>query len=84
MSAHFWNGIVADHAAAQLAVATPEDRHRDWLIEQNWLGEWEATHPDFDPTPVHLYDGPSDSRHVSAKTRDGVIEEIDFWIEENS
>lgn len=59
------------------------DTHRGWLIEQNWLGEWEATHPDFDPTPVHLYDGPSDNRSVTAKTRDGVIEEIDTWIDEH-
>lgn len=59
------------------------DTHRDWLIEQNWLGEWEATHPDYDPTPQFLYDGPSDNRAVFAKTREGVIEEIDLWIEEN-
>lgn len=28
MSAQFWNGIVADHAAAQLAVAVPADAPR--------------------------------------------------------
>lgn len=60
-----------------------KDRYRGWLIEQSWIGDWEATHPDYDPTPVYLYDGPSDNRHVSAKTREGVIEEIDIWIEEN-
>lgn len=53
------------------------DTHRGWLIEQNWLGQWEATHPDYDPTPVHLYDPPGDDRHVSAQTRAGVIEEIE-------
>ena len=56
------------------------DIHRGWRIEQNWLGEWEATHPDFDPTPVYADDGPSDDRHVSAKTRPGVIDEIDTWL----
>lgn len=59
------------------------DTHRNWLIEQNWLGQWEATHPDFDPTPQFLYDGPSDNRYVTARTRNEVIEEIDLWIEEN-
>lgn len=61
-----------------------DDTYRGWLIQQSWVGDWEATHPDFDPTPLHLYDGPSDNRFVTAKTRDGVIEEIDFWIEENA
>ena len=46
------------------------DTHRGWLIEQNWLNQWEATHPDYDPTPVYLYDGPSDNRYVTGKTRD--------------
>lgn len=60
-----------------------QDTHRGWLIEQNWLGQWEATHPDYDPTPFNLYDGPSDNRFATGKTRDEVIEEIDIWIEEN-
>jgi hypothetical protein len=60
------------------------DYYRGWRVEQNWLGEYEATHPDFDPTPVHLYDGPSDNRSVTAKTRGDVCEEIDAWIEEHS
>ncbi len=60
-----------------------EIRHRGWLIEKNWLGQWEATHPDFDPTPLHLYDGPSDNRYVYGRTLDEVKTEIDEWIEEN-
>lgn len=52
------------------------DTHHGWSIEENWLHEWEATHPDFD--------GPEDGRYVTAKTRAGVIEEIDTWIEEHS
>lgn len=59
------------------------DTHKGWLIEQNWLGQWEATHPDYDPTPMHLYDPPGDNRSVTAGSRDEVIEEIDFWIDEN-
>lgn len=57
--------------------------YRGWLIEQNWLHEWEATHPDFDPTPVYADDGPSDNRYVTAKTIPELHAEIDFWIEEN-
>lgn len=60
------------------------DTYRGWLIEQNWLGGWEATHPDFDPTPVNLYDGPSDNRFVRSNTREDLITEIDAWIEEHS
>lgn len=60
-----------------------KDTYRGWTIEQNWLGEWEATHPDYDPTPMHLDDGPSDSRWVAAKTREEVVAEIDEWILEN-
>lgn len=85
MSDAFWNGIIRQHADAQVRASEPvtHDTYRGWLIEQNWLGEFEATHPDFDPAPVHLYDGPSDNRWVSSKTRVGVIDEIDTWIEEN-
>lgn len=49
-----------------------EERYRGWLIEENWFGQWEATHPDFD--------GPEDSRSVTAKTRGEVVDEIDEWI----
>lgn len=59
------------------------DTHKGWLIEQNWLGMWEATHPDFDPTPMYANDGPSDNRYVTAATRAEVIEEIEEWILEN-
>ena len=56
------------------------DTHRGWLIQENWAGAYEATHPDFDPTPVYADDDPSDTRHVSATTRAGVIDEIDAWF----
>ena len=69
--------------ASQAIPENRDDRHREWLIEQNWLNQWEATHPDYDPTPLHLYDGPSDSRHVTANTRADLIVEIDEWIGEH-
>lgn len=59
------------------------DAHKGWLIEQNWLGQWQATHPDFDPTPMYADDGPSDNRYVIGRTRAEVVEEIDLWIEES-
>jgi len=52
-----------------------KERHRGWLIEENWLGWWEATHPDFD--------GPDDSRSFVEPTRAALFEEIDNWILEN-
>lgn len=45
--------------------------------------DWQATHPDYDPTPVHSDDGPSDNRSVSAGTYEGITFEIDDWIAEN-
>lgn len=56
------------------------DTHRGWLIKENWAGAYEATAPDFDPTPVYADDGPSDNRCVFADTRLGVIDEIDEWL----
>ncbi len=58
------------------------ETYRGWRIGDCWFG-YEATHPDYDPTPVYADDGPSDNRVVIAKTRAGVIVEIDNWIEEN-
>jgi len=49
-----------------------QDFYRSWLIEQDSNEEYVASHPD--------YDGPLDDRHVAAKTRDAIIEEIDAWI----
>jgi hypothetical protein len=53
-----------------------KDTHRGWLIEEDWLHGWEATHPGFD--------GPEDNRYVTGKTRADVIAEIDEWFEENA
>jgi gamma-glutamyl:cysteine ligase YbdK (ATP-grasp superfamily) len=46
------------------------DTHRGWLIEQNWIGEWEAC-------------GDGDGEMVSAKTRALLIDEIDEYIYEH-
>jgi hypothetical protein len=69
-----------------MASPEPEEtcgEYRGWLVELNWLGEWEATHPDFDPTPLHLDDGPSDNRHVAAREWDDLKEAVDEWILEH-
>lgn len=58
------------------------ETYRGWSIEPAYIG-YAATHPDYDPTPVHADDGPSDNRYVLAKTRAGLIVEIDHWLEEN-
>lgn len=55
------------------------EKHRGWVIGDSWYG-YEATHPDYDPTPVYADDGPSDNRVVVATTRAGLIVEIDNWI----
>lgn len=70
---------------AGFEVTAPSDRdtHRGWLIELNWFDRYEATHPDYDPTPDHPGDGPSDNRFVTADTRDELIAEIDDYIAEN-
>ena len=37
--------------------------------------DWQGTHPD--------YDGDEDGRAVHASTREGLLRQIDLWIEEN-
>lgn len=59
--------------------------HRGWTIEQNWLGMWEATGPDFDAS----YEGEEDGwvgngQFFTGRTRDEVIADVDDWFEEQS
>jgi hypothetical protein len=68
------------------AVATaPRNTHRGWLISWDYPPipvrdfDWSATHPDYDGA-----EDANDNRHVHAATLEGVIAEIDAWIEENS
>lgn len=91
MSAEFWNGILADHAASQIRAtkavtpaddSPPPDQHRGWTITWDY-GHYTATGPDYDASWEGEEDGWVDNGHrVSSRTREGVIEEIDTWIEE--
>lgn len=90
ITATFWNGIIADHAASQLRATeavTPKDTYRGWEI---WCGrwpepEWSATSPNYDAS----YEGPEDGwvdngESATGSTREELIENIDAWFEENS
>lgn len=63
------------------APAYPKE-YRGWSIEPGYIG-WDATHPDYDLTPLYADDGPSDNRHVNARTIEELRAEIDAWFEEN-
>lgn len=59
--------------------------HRGWTVEENFLGIWEGTGPDFDAS----YEGEEDGwvgngQAVFADTREICIQLIDDWIEEHS
>lgn len=73
------NPMRLDWVRKQLAKV---ETHRGWKISTCWYG-YEATHPDYDPTPVYADDGPSDSRYVTANTRAELILAIDDYLEEN-
>lgn len=86
MSAGFWNGIIADHVAAQVAVAPKADTYRGWTVTQGRWPEpaWSATSPDYDAS----YEGPEDGwadngEKASGDTYDELIAEIDEWFEDN-
>lgn len=49
--------------------------YKGWLIEENFAGWYEGTHPDFD--------GPEDNRYVQEKTLKDCKSSIDDWIWEN-
>lgn len=84
MSAAFWNGILADHAAAMLVGS--RDQYRGWTISQGRWPEpaWSATGPNYDVSYEGEEDGwVSNGEHVDAPTRTALIAEIDAWIEEH-
>ena len=60
------------------------ETYRDWSIDRNFIGEFEAVHPDYDAS----YEGPEDGGWVSngllttARTLDGLKAEVDVIIEE--
>ena len=81
MSASFWNGIIADHAASQIR-ATKADTYRGWNLSFEY-GYHTATHPDFDAS----YEGPEDGwvgSHptLQGRTPEELRSEIDAWFEE--
>jgi hypothetical protein len=84
VSAAFWNGVIADHAASQIR-ATEAVTHRGWSINQGRWPEpaWSATSPDYDASWEGEEDGwVASGGHVNAPTRAALVEEIDAYIEE--
>ena len=80
---------VSPNFARQLnAVYPPMDIYRGWSISFDnppipcRQFDWSATHPDYDPTPNHVDDGPGDDRIVHGRTREDVISAIDGWYAE--
>lgn len=93
MSAAFWNGIIAEHAAAvsKLAKAVTPKPHNQWVY-RGWNisasyppipcrdFDWSATHPDYDAS----YEGEEDGwvscgGQVNAATYEELLAEIDTW-----
>jgi hypothetical protein len=70
-----FNQILASHGAPCA------DTYRGWVIRFDYPPipcrdfDWSATPAD--------YDGEGDSRHVTARTRDELLVEIDRWHDEN-
>lgn len=76
MSADFWNSIIANHAAAQMAVAQKAWQHRGWEISEAYIGYW-FQHPKFDP------ENPSDWRYGHASSVQEARDEIDRLLAED-
>lgn len=57
--------------------------YRGWVISWDY-GEYCATGPDYDASWEGEEDGWIDNGHrVFSRTREGIIDEIDAWYEEN-
>jgi hypothetical protein len=65
-------------------VSAAPDTYRGWRIAEHFYCGWQATHPDFDPTPVYADDGPSDFRYVFAGSLNELHHAINEWIEEDA
>jgi len=68
---------------AQQKIEAQGDTYRGWSISFEY-GYFNATGPNYDAS----YEGPEDGwvsngESVTARTREGLIEEIDAYIEEN-
>lgn len=81
----FWNGIIANHAAAQARVSelvTPGE-YRGWRLDFEY-GYHTATHPDFDASWEGEEDGWVGSHPtLTARTQRDLFAEIDAWFEEH-
>ncbi len=81
----FWNGIIADHAAAQVAAAPKADTYRGWTISIGRWPEpaWSAVSPNYD---AWTDDGEwiDNGEKASGDTRAELLAEIDAWFEEHS
>lgn len=92
MSAAFWNGIIADHAASQvrateLVTPAPDspkpDTYRGWEITWDY-GCFTATSPDYDASWEGEEDGWVDNgQRVTGRTRADLEAEVDAWFEEH-
>ena len=61
----------------------PAPTHRGWAISFEY-GYFNAYGPDYDCSWEGEEDGwVSNGHHVTARTREGLIEEIDAWFDEN-
>jgi hypothetical protein len=73
-----------NHTDARTKPPLPSDTYRGWSISWDY-GSYTATGPDYDCS----WEGPEDGwvdngQMISCRDRDGLIEEIDAWLEENA
>lgn len=67
---------------------TSSVRYRNFLIRPTAASyhkdhDFTWSHVDYDPTPEHSYDGPSDNRIGTASSIEGCKAQIDEWHMEN-
>jgi len=53
-----------------------QDTYRGWLVGRDFLHNWQAQHPSFDP------DNANDNRVVTGRFHAEVTDAVDTWIEE--
>lgn len=74
--------VLDNHAKVTQAVTPKPDAYRGWAITWDY-GFYTGTGPDYDASYEGEEDGWVDNgQRVSARTREGVIEEIDAWFAE--
>lgn len=59
--------------------------YRGWAVNKNFIGQFEAVHPDYDASWEGEEDGyVSNGLHTTSSTLDGLKAEVDVIIEERS